>query len=38
MDTQAGTKLRIGKIRYLNCLPFYFGLVEMLRAKGMSQK
>ena len=35
MDTQAGTKLRIGKIRYLNCLPFYFGLVEMLRAKGM---
>ena len=28
-------KLRIGKIRYLNCLPFYFGLVEMLRAKGV---
>ena len=27
--------LRIGKIRYLNCLPFYFGLTEMLRAKGM---
>lgn len=29
------TKIRIGKIRYLNCLPFYFGLVEMLRAKGL---
>ncbi|MFA7255019.1 MAG: menaquinone biosynthesis protein [Candidatus Omnitrophota bacterium] len=29
------TKLRIGKIKYLNCLPFYFGLVEMLRAKGL---
>jgi len=28
-------KLRVGKIRYLNCLPFYFGLVEMLRAKGV---
>lgn len=27
-------KLRIGKIRYLNCLPFYFGLVETLRTKG----
>ncbi len=33
MKTQ--TKLRIGKIRYLNCLPFYFGLAEMLRAKGL---
>ncbi len=33
MNTQ--TKLRIGKIKYLNCLPFYFGLVEMLRAKGL---
>jgi chorismate dehydratase len=29
------TKLRIGKIRYLNCLPFYFGLAEMLRDKGL---
>lgn len=28
------TRLRIGKIRYLNCLPFYFGLAEMLREKG----
>ncbi len=33
MKTQ--TKLRIGKIRYLNCLPFYFGLTEMLRVKGV---
>jgi chorismate dehydratase len=29
------TKLRVGKIQYLNCLPFYFGLTEMLQAKGM---
>ncbi len=33
MDIQ--TKLRIGKICYLNCLPFYFGLSEMLRARGV---
>lgn len=33
MTTQ--THLRVGKIRYLNCLPFYFGLTEMLRAKGV---
>ena len=33
MKTQ--TKLRIGKIRYLNCLPFYFGLAEIFRAKGL---
>jgi chorismate dehydratase len=33
MTTQA--KLRIGKIRYLNCLPFFFGLVETLRGKGV---
>jgi chorismate dehydratase len=33
MKTQ--TRLRIGKIRYLNCLPFYFGLPEMLRVKGV---
>ena len=30
--------LRIGKIRYLNCLPFYFGLMEKLRAKGLEDK
>ena len=28
-------KLRIGKICYLNCLPFYFGLTEMLQTKEM---
>ncbi len=33
MNTPA--KLRIGKIKYLNCLPFYFGLAERLRAKGL---
>lgn len=32
MQTQ--TKLRIGKIRYLNCLPFYFGLPELFQEKG----
>ncbi len=31
----AQTPLRIGKIRYLNCLPFFFGLPELLRAKGI---
>jgi chorismate dehydratase len=31
---KASVKLRIGKICYLNCLPFYFGLAETLRAKG----
>ena len=31
-------KLRIGKIKYLNCLPFYFGLSERLRAQGMEQE
>ena len=36
MTTQ--THLKVGKIRYLNCLPFYFGLMEMLRAKGMGQE
>ncbi|MFH0985758.1 MAG: menaquinone biosynthesis protein [Candidatus Omnitrophota bacterium] len=29
------TKLRVGKIQYLNCLPFFFGLTEMLQAKGV---
>lgn len=29
------TQLRVGKIQYLNCLPFYFGLADMLREKGM---
>ncbi len=33
MKTQI--RLKIGKIRYLNCLPFYFGLPEMLAAKGL---
>lgn len=27
--------LRIGKIRYLNCLPFFFGLEELLLEKGL---
>ncbi|MDD5225985.1 MAG: menaquinone biosynthesis protein [Candidatus Omnitrophica bacterium] len=27
-------KLRVGKIRYLNCLPFHFGLTEMLQSRG----
>lgn len=31
----AQTQLRIGKIRYLNCLPFYFGLEDKLRSKGI---
>ncbi|MFA5167463.1 MAG: menaquinone biosynthesis protein [Candidatus Omnitrophota bacterium] len=35
MKNDIQSHLRIGKIRYLNCLPFYFGLLEMLRAKGM---
>ena len=38
MSIETATKLRIGKIRYLNCLPFFFGLVEMLRADGMDQE
>jgi chorismate dehydratase len=33
MKTQ--TKLRIGKIQYLNCLPFFFGLTDMLSSKGL---
>lgn len=32
MKTQ--TQLRIGKIRYLNCLPFYFGLSKLLRERN----
>ncbi len=32
------TQLRIGKIRYLNCIPFFFGLTEMLRAKGIESE
>jgi len=28
------TPLRIGKIRYLNCLPFFFGLEQRLRQDG----
>jgi len=36
METQI--KLRIGKIRYLNCIPFHFGLVEMLQANGMESE
>jgi len=35
MDIQNQVKLRIGKIQYLNCLPFHFGLEEMLREKGI---
>jgi chorismate dehydratase len=35
MNTQKQVKLRIGKIEYLNCLPFHFGLAEMLREKGI---
>ncbi|HNX69131.1 MAG TPA: menaquinone biosynthesis protein [Candidatus Omnitrophota bacterium] len=35
MTTQ--TQLRIGKIRYLNCLPFYFGLAETLKGKEWEQ-
>jgi chorismate dehydratase len=30
--------LRVGKIQYLNCLPFYFGLEECLRAKGVENE
>lgn len=33
MKTQI--KFRVGKIRYLNCLPYYFGLTEMLEARGL---
>jgi len=32
MQTQ--THFRIGKIRYLNCVPFFFGLGEMFQTKG----
>ena len=38
MNTETTSKLRIGKIRYLNCLPFHFGLVERLQAKGLEQE
>ncbi|MEI7751344.1 MAG: menaquinone biosynthesis protein [Candidatus Omnitrophota bacterium] len=38
MDIQNQVKLRIGKIRYLNCLPFHFGLVERLRSKGLESE
>ncbi len=34
--TQTQTVLRIGKIRYLNGLPFYFGLAEILKEKDMT--
>lgn len=27
--------IRLGKIQYLNCLPFYFGLEEILARKGL---
>ncbi|OQA57699.1 MAG: Chorismate dehydratase [Candidatus Omnitrophica bacterium ADurb.Bin277] len=30
--------LRVGMIRYLNCLPFYFGLETMVREKGLAAK
>lgn len=33
MATQV--KLRVGKIRYLNCLPFYSGIEDILQAKGV---
>lgn len=35
MNTPAKTQIRIGKIRYLNCLPFHFGLSELCREKGL---
>ncbi len=38
MNIQTTMQLRIGKIRYLNCLPFYSGLVERLRTKGMDRE
>ncbi len=38
MSTETMAKLRIGKIRYLNCLPFYTGLVERLQACGVEQE
>jgi len=38
MNIGTATKLRIGKIRYLNCLPFFFGLGEMLRENGLDQE
>jgi len=38
MNIQTDTKLRIGKISYLNCLPFHFGLTEMLREKGLESE
>jgi len=34
-NIQAKTKLKIGKIQYLNCLPFFFGFEEMLASKGL---
>lgn len=33
----ASSSLQIGKIRYLNCLPFFFRLEEMLREKGLEE-
>ena len=30
-------QLRIGKIRYLNCVPFYFRLPELLKEKGFDE-
>lgn len=32
------TKIRIGKIRYLNCLPFYFGLPEIFSTNEAETK
>mgnify|MGYP001573179265 CR=1 FL=1 len=34
MQKEMRLNLRLRKIRSLNCLPFYFGLVEMLRKNG----
>ena len=38
MSIQTKTHLRVGKIRYLNCVPFFFGLEEMVREKGGMQE
>jgi chorismate dehydratase len=38
MSIQTKTHLRVGKIQYLNCVPFFFGFEEMIREKGGMQE
>jgi len=36
MRTQ--TQFRLGKIRYLNCMPYFFGLEDLLKEKGLEHE